>query len=114
MFTWAMDHGYEIIVLAAQPPELKHAKCINAVQKKKMPGAIRQCNKRSLNDISQLILWIYRRQVHTYELRPAISAQPSGPKCAQQYHLLFGNDSYTRNCNDQWHFPTHSVTSQGP
>ena len=30
MFTWAMDHGYEIIALAAQPPEPKHAKCINA------------------------------------------------------------------------------------
>ena len=29
-FTWAMDHGYEIIALAAQPPEPKHAKCINA------------------------------------------------------------------------------------
>ena len=34
MFTWAMDHGYEIIALAAQPPEPKHAKCINADQKK--------------------------------------------------------------------------------
>ena len=30
MFTWAMDHGYEIIALAAQLPEPKHAKCINA------------------------------------------------------------------------------------
>jgi len=34
MFTWAMDHGYEIIALAAQLPEPKHAKCINADQKK--------------------------------------------------------------------------------
>ena len=34
MFTWAMDHGYEIIALAAQPPEPKHAKCINADKKK--------------------------------------------------------------------------------
>ena len=33
MFTWAMDHGYEIIALAAQPPEPKHAKCINADKK---------------------------------------------------------------------------------
>ena len=33
MFTWAMDPGYEIIALAAQPPEPKHAKCINADQK---------------------------------------------------------------------------------
>jgi hypothetical protein len=33
MFTWAMDHGYEIIALAAQPPEPKHAKCINTVKK---------------------------------------------------------------------------------
>ena len=29
-FTWAMDHGYEIIALAAQPPEPKHAKCIRS------------------------------------------------------------------------------------
>ena len=29
-----MGHGYEIIALAAQPPEQKHAKCINADQKK--------------------------------------------------------------------------------
>ena len=33
MFTWAMDHGYEIIASAAQPPEPKHAKCINADKK---------------------------------------------------------------------------------
>ena len=83
-----MDHGYEIIALAAQPPELKHAKCINADQKKGMPGAIRQCNKRSLNDISQLILWIYLRQVHTYELRPAISAQPSWTKMCKTISFI--------------------------
>ena len=47
MFTWAMDHGYEIIALAAQPPEPKHAKCINTDQKKRMPGTNHQCNKRS-------------------------------------------------------------------
>ena len=34
MFTWAMDHGYEIIALAGQPPEPTHAKCINAAFKK--------------------------------------------------------------------------------
>ena len=33
MFTWAMGHGYEIIALAAQPPEPKHAKCINVGRK---------------------------------------------------------------------------------
>jgi len=33
MFTWAMDHGYEHIALAAQPAETKLAKCINADQK---------------------------------------------------------------------------------
>ena len=34
VFTWAMDHGYEIIALAGQPPEPTHAKCINAALKK--------------------------------------------------------------------------------
>ena len=34
VFTRAMDHGYEIIALAAQPPEPKHAKCINVDLKK--------------------------------------------------------------------------------
>ena len=34
IFTWAMDHGYEIIALAGQPPEPTHAKCINAAFKK--------------------------------------------------------------------------------
>ena len=34
MFTWSMDHGYEIITLAVQPPEPKHAKCINTDEKK--------------------------------------------------------------------------------
>ena len=33
MFTWAMDHGYEIIALAAQPPEPKYAKYINPDKK---------------------------------------------------------------------------------
>ena len=48
IFTWAMDHGYEIIALAGQPPEPTHAKCINADQKKnRMPGTIHQCSKTS-------------------------------------------------------------------
>ena len=60
MFTWAMDHGYEIIALAAQPPEPKRANCQNADFKKKDARYLfYQCNKRSWNDISQLILWIY-------------------------------------------------------
>ena len=77
MFTWAMDHGYEIIALAAQLPEPKHAKCINADQKKnRMPGTIHQCNKRSWNDISQLILWLYLHKGHRCGLRPPILQNP--------------------------------------
>ena len=100
MFTWAMDHGYEIIALAAQPPEPKHAKCINA-DKNRMPGTNHQCNKRSWNDISQLILWIYLHQANRYELRPAIPVQPSELKCTN--NMIYYSETvefYTRFWND--------------
>ena len=66
-----------------------------------MPGTIHQCNKRSWNDISQLILWIYLHQAHRYELRPAIPVQPSEPKCKTIWFTVLGTvEFYTGFCND--------------
>ena len=56
-----MDHGYEIISLVAQPPEPKHAKCINADQKNGMPGTIHQCKKRSPNSFCG---FVFKRAIH--------------------------------------------------
>ena len=77
-----MGHGYEIIALAAQPPEQKHAKCINADQKKtgcQVPftNATRGPEMISPNSFCVFIF----TKAHRYELRPAIPVQPSEPKC---------------------------------
>ena len=46
------------------------------------------CNTRFWNDISQLILWIYLRKGHKYELRPTILLQPKWPR---RFEIFFWN-----------------------
>ena len=74
---------------------------VHKIKKNRMPGTNHQCNKRSWNDISQLILWIYLHQANRYELRPAIPVQPSELKCTN--NMIYYSETvefYTRFWND--------------
>ena len=100
MFTWAMDHGYEIIALAAQPPEPKHAKCINA-DKKQDARYQSPMQQEVLKWYLPIILWIYLHQANRYELRPAIPVQPSELKCTN--NMIYYSETvefYTRFWHD--------------
>ena len=104
-----MGHGHEIIALAAQPAEPKHAKCVNADKRKKRDARNHSpMQQEVLKWNLQLILWICLHKGHTYELRPAIPAKSSEQKWRNQFELLLRN-GWVLHKVLKWFLPTHSV-----
>ena len=64
--------------------------------------------RRFWNNICQLILWIYVREGHRYELRPPVSLQPFEQKWLRRFEIFFWNWRVFHKVLT-WYLPTHSV-----